>query len=176
MQSPLPLGQGGNSGTMGAHLVPVDFAPTRVDIDLVDADATLALPDVADGPEEENNGHREPRREELVGGRDLIVVAGWEEGADELGGGNVRVFFAWKRGRIVADGNWGGRLTVARSTIPQRISPTQDPATPKTAWKGISSRVWPCRAQAWRNRMCARQMEPQVKRAARPESERNHCV
>lgn len=41
------------------------------------------------------------------------------------------------------------------------------------AWNGISSSVCPWYAHALRNRMCAKQMEPHVKRAARPDNARS---
>src|SRR5579859_4866084 len=41
-----------------------------------------------------------------------------------------------------------------------RIRPNQLPQTPRTAWKGRSSMLWPCAFIAARKRICAKQIEP----------------
>ncbi len=53
-----PAGHGGMFGTLSVDVLPVDLATTTVDIDLVGAEPSLALPEVTAGPEEEDNRKR----------------------------------------------------------------------------------------------------------------------
>jgi hypothetical protein len=56
---------------------------SSIKIDLVQLDRTLTLPDVAHGPEEEDDGNSEPCGEEFVGSRKAGLAWG-QDGADEL--------------------------------------------------------------------------------------------
>lgn len=53
-----PEGQSGIFGTLSVDVLPVDLATTTVDVDLVGAEPTLALPEITAGPEEEDNRKR----------------------------------------------------------------------------------------------------------------------
>src|SRR5690349_12467674 len=54
-----------------------------------------------------------------------------------------------------------------------KTRPTHDPQTPPMALKGISSSVWPLYFHAARNRMCARQIDPQQTSIAKPDKARS---
>lgn len=51
-----PSGPCGHLGSERVDLLPVMLTTTSIDINLVNRDPTLSLPDISDGPEEENNG------------------------------------------------------------------------------------------------------------------------
>jgi hypothetical protein len=60
-------------GTLGVDVVPVKLSPAGVEINLVDAEPSLPLPDVSADPEETDNEEGEVTVEEFVGGSDLLA-------------------------------------------------------------------------------------------------------
>ena len=70
--------------TVFVDLIPVMLTTSDIDIDLVEAEETLSLPDVTAGPEEEYDREGEVCLEELLG-RSVLVAEGWDDGGDELG-------------------------------------------------------------------------------------------
>lgn len=67
MDEAFPRGHGSHPGSISLDFVPVQLAATGVDIDLGSTQPTLALPEIADGPEEENNGSGKILLEEALG-------------------------------------------------------------------------------------------------------------
>lgn len=79
----LPLGPSGHLRAISVDRLPVKLTTSSIKIDLVQLDRTLTLPDVAHGPEEEDDGNSEPCGEEFVGSRKAGLAWG-QDGADEL--------------------------------------------------------------------------------------------
>ena len=77
MQQPLPGRHSSQPSLLGIDLRPVDRPAARIDVDLVDAEPPLALPEVAADPEEEDDGECEVDLEETF---DVIEAA--VDGAD----------------------------------------------------------------------------------------------
>jgi len=67
----LPGGHGSQLGTVGVDLVPVDLTAAGVDIDLLCAEPTGALPEEAANPEYDDDGKSQVGLEEAFG----IVIA-----------------------------------------------------------------------------------------------------
>lgn len=70
---------------MGVDDLPVVFAATSVDVDLVDAHPTLALPEITTSPKEQNNWECEVSLEEVLGGSGA-ARSGWCNSDKELSG------------------------------------------------------------------------------------------
>lgn len=60
MEDSLPLGPGSDLSSVGVDHIPVDLTASSVDINLFDLKTTLSLPEVADDPEDSNDGNSEP--------------------------------------------------------------------------------------------------------------------
>jgi hypothetical protein len=79
----LPLGPRCNLGALSVDVFPIKLATARVDVDVLRLDPSLALPDVTDSIEEEDDWGGEVRLEEAFGGAD--AHANGRDGSVELG-------------------------------------------------------------------------------------------
>lgn len=68
----LPRRHGSRLCALGVDVVPVKLSPASVDIDLVEREPSLALPEVTADPEEANDEEGEVRVEELVCSANLL--------------------------------------------------------------------------------------------------------
>jgi len=62
-----PGGIGGNLGAIGVDLVPVVLPETSVEVDLVNAQPTVTLPEVAGDPEEQDDGDSKKLLDNVLG-------------------------------------------------------------------------------------------------------------
>lgn len=76
-------GPGGAPGSVGIDGFPIMLTTTGIKINLVELKEALALPQVADGPEEEDDGKSEVGLEETLGIVE-VVSKGRRDGAVEL--------------------------------------------------------------------------------------------
>lgn len=74
----------GIQATALVNVFPVDGTTASIEIDLVKSEETLALPDVADDPEDENDGHSEHDIEEAFSISDPTTNG--SNGREQLGG------------------------------------------------------------------------------------------
>lgn len=88
-----PLGPGGNLGSVGIDLVPVELTAAGVDIYLGGAEPTFALPQVTDGPEEEDDGGGEVALEEGFGSAETRFADGGGDSSVKLSRSNQYDFF-----------------------------------------------------------------------------------
>lgn len=77
MDDPLPRRHSSEFRTVLVNLVPGQLTTTRVDVDLVNLEPAVALPEVATGPEEKNDWECKVRLEEPLDG-----VVSSSDGAD----------------------------------------------------------------------------------------------
>jgi hypothetical protein len=127
-------------------LVPIEVSAASVDVDLFRAQPSGPLPEISAKPEDQNNRERKIAFEKTF--YSLRRSERW-------------VF--WRRNRGHCDVELGycqykqlqqtDRLTWPMRTRTMIARPSHEPATPPTALKGISSRVWPWCFHALRNRI-----------------------
>lgn len=84
MEEAAPSGPCSHLGPELVDLVPVMLTTTSVDINLVNRQPTLSLPDISDGPEEEDNGESQVGHEEAFNSAHTGRARGSDNGNIEL--------------------------------------------------------------------------------------------
>jgi hypothetical protein len=87
-------------------VLPVDGTATRINVDLAQLKHTLALPEVAAGPEEKHNGHRQHGVEETL--NIGVPAAHGADGNEELHGKDENTQEETKPGTVNAEGRSEG--------------------------------------------------------------------
>lgn len=76
MHNALPRRHGRELGTVSIDLIPRQLTASRVDVDLLRLEPTLALPQVADDPEQDDDGEGKHGAEEALGVAEGGLLAG----------------------------------------------------------------------------------------------------
>jgi hypothetical protein len=84
VENSLPHRVSRDLGLGGIDDIPVNRSASSIDVDLGRSEPARALPRIAASPEEEHNGEREVRLEEILGSTDFAIIAEWVERSVEL--------------------------------------------------------------------------------------------
>jgi hypothetical protein len=167
VKSALPRGPGLDFLALAVDEIPVQLTTAGINIHLGNCEPSLALPEVTCDPESTNDEEGKVSLEKILGCASLL--AGFKT---KRRNGSVKLVMVLAC-MYCEMRRWRRKLTCAMRTMTMIPIPSHDPATPPAALNGISSTVWPWYAQALRKRMWDKQMEPQVKSAARPDRATN---
>lgn len=163
MEEPAPSGPLSNLGAVGIDHVPVVLTKTSIKIDLVDCEPLGSLPDVANDPEQNNDGDSKARHEK-VSGIAIAFLACRADGDEEL---------AAKNGE--AKGKTEPRTPYTSSGPERDLLKGTALTLPCGAETDVGLGVWVSKIDQVKvgGSRLTKQMEPQVKRAARAETARS---